>query len=58
MIKRWAKVAVVVERKDKGAFITNGAGFGEKTIWHCLNIIAEPFVLCKIGIGFVQVLRV
>jgi len=48
---RWAKVAVVVERKDEGAFIANDAGFGEKRIWHCLNIIPEPFVLCENGTG-------
>jgi len=54
---RWAKVAVVVERKDEGAFIANDAGFGEKRIWHCLNIIPEPFVLCENGTGVRIVFR-
>jgi len=44
LIKRRAKVAVVVEWMDKSTFIANGAGFGKKRIWHCLVVVAEPFV--------------
>jgi len=43
LIKRRAKVAVVIDRKNEGAFIANGAGFGKKRIWHCLDVVAEPF---------------
>ena len=58
LIKRRAKVAVIVEGKDEGVFVANGAGFCKKWARHCLDVVAEPFVLCKIGIGLVLVLGV
>ena len=49
LIKRRPKVAVIVEGKDEGVFVANGAGFCKKWARFCLDIVAEPFVLCKIG---------
>jgi hypothetical protein len=48
---RWAKMAVVVERKDEGAFIANGASFGKNRIWHSLDVVAEPYMLYEDKIG-------
>jgi hypothetical protein len=38
-------MAVVVERKNEGMFIANGTGFSKKRTGHCVNVVAEPFVL-------------
>ena len=47
LIKRRAKMAVVVERKDEGMFIANSTGFSKKRKGHCVKVVAEPFVLCE-----------
>jgi len=48
-------VAVVVDRQDEGVFIANSASFGEKKTGHCLNIVAEPFMLYENEIGVLLV---
>ena len=48
-------MAVVVDRKNEGVFIANGASFGKSRTRHYLDVVTEPFMLYENEIGVLLV---